>query len=150
VNKNYVGVIIGAGLLLSGCGTATTQAAHPAPTWQTINLEQASVVAQVRVPVAWTKNFGLTGAGDSVAMGPHNWSHGDPELGLCYGGAAHWYPPKPLFTQVFHDQYSAYKRLHPIHAYFWVDVPNTPTYRKLAQTIIRSVKQIPLTPHKKG
>lgn len=143
-----LGVLVGTGCLLTGCGTGTAQATVPIPTWQTVQLAQGSVMVQIRVPVAWTKNLGLTGAGDSVVMGPHNWSHGLPELGLRYG-VSPWNYPKPVQILSYKRTYSIFRELKPDLASVWVAVPNTASYRKLAQTIMHSVKQIPL-PQKKG
>ena len=147
MKRNYAGVIV-AGLLLTGCGARTANAAPPT-TWRSVNLAQASVVVQVRVPVAWTKNFGLTGAGDSVVMGPQNWSDSGPELGLRYG-VIQGTSPNPVHILSYKQTYLISRELTPPQADVWVAVPNTPAYRKLAQTIIRSVKQIPWKPQKKG
>ncbi len=150
MNTRTVGIMMGAGLTLAGCGGVTTQAAPPhAQTWQTVQLAQGTVMAQVRVPMTWTRNFGVTGAGDSIVMGPQNWSHGAPELGLRYG-VSPWSYPKPIQILSYRQGYSIFRELTPSQADVWISVPNTPAYRKLAQTIIQSVKQISLKPQKKG
>ena len=150
MNTRAVGIMMGAGLILAGCGVGTAQAAaHRTQTWQTVQLAQGTVMAQVRVPVTWTRNFGLTGAGDSVVMGPQNWSDSGPELGLRYG-VIQGTSPNPVHILSYKQTYLISRELTPPQADVWVAVPNTPAYRKLAQTIIRSVKQIPWKPQKKG
>jgi hypothetical protein len=106
-------------------------------------------MVQVRIPTTWARNFGITGVGDSIEMGPHNWSRGGPELGLRYG-VGRWSYAKPVQILAGRKTYSIFRELTPSQADVWVSVPNAASYRRLAQTIMHSVKQIPLTPQKKG
>ena len=144
--------VLAAGFLLAGCGTVTAVPKAVAPiTWKDFTIEAGPTWVQARIPISWLTDMGSSGVGDTVFMtGSHNDESHQPTsaMGLTLGNPDHWYPSKPLTTQVSKNQVTIYKRLNAVHNYVWVTVPNNTKSRQIAQDVIRSVKQIPVPDHK--
>ena len=134
MNTRTVGIMMGAGLVLTGCGTATAQAGHSAPpTLVTAQLVQGSNGISITIPASWTRHVRVEGAANNVIEGTQA------------GNITYTIQVPPLSTQkvgttrtVFRGQYTLTKNLSH-SASVLITVPNTPTNRTLAQRILDSV-----------
>ena len=137
MNTRIVGIMMGAGLVLTGCGVGTAQAAHPALV--TVQLVQGGNGVSAAIPVSWTRHVWAEGTADNVIEGTQA------------GNITYTIQIPPLSTQkvgttrtVFHGRYILTKNLSH-SASVLITVPNTPANRTLAQRILDSVHSFPVS-----
>ena len=129
--KGKAGIVIGVGIILTGCGVGTAQAAQPALV--TVQLTQGGNGVSATIPVSWTRHVWVEGAADNVIEGTQA------------GNITYTIQIPPLSTQkvgitrtIFHGRYILTKNLSH-SASVLITVPNTPANRTLAQRILDSV-----------